>query len=891
VKQRRMRRALYTVHRAHLRTSTPRVSITPSSRLGVDWPRRRYRGLIVDTGGVGAAACPADRMRALLPVITTRRPDRRDRGYLAWVAVAGEIAHLPLETAPIDASTHVLEIYVDGFDEPLVVLAEPAGAPDDQGFPLKLSPLDDAHADALRHELFGAAAAGNEAPPPASPRRPPSIFPLTPSAAFENKRLSSDPPPLSTGHAAALSRTTGGGGMTSSRRAPGALTGRALADGRFVLEVLLGGGASGEVYRAIHTVLRRPVAVKVLHPSLQYSQDYCARFYAEALAASQLDHRNVLRIVDYGQEHDGILYIVMELLEGRNLEQILAADGPLKIERLVNLVCQACAGLGHAHDAGVVHRDIKPENIVVIERKNDEGKTTELAKVCDFGIAHWVPEKPSAISDDDATLVRLPDAKKVVGTPAYMAPEQIRNEAVDARTDVYALGVLLYELTTGRLPFESERPMEVLMMHVMERPLAPSKLVPDIDPDLEVIILKALEKSPDNRQMNVRELRAELRNLVDDEFTAGSGTHRRSSLRMMPVAGDFATNTADALANLTTLEDSKSRGLGIQALSEALRSAVFNGNVRLARDLLGWLQERLSDPGLRVEEREEVDRAMRVLRDPAPARALAGELLSGKVGRAEDVFPILAIAGPVAARSLLEARRAQPPTLETRARFVQFVRATGPGSLPVILGGLEPLTTLTTRADEALADDLLRAAPDVRSDIGGELAVRFVRADKPALAVVALKATVAFWGPRAHALLLGVLDSTIDPVRIAAVEAFQRLHTLDEWAIDRLGRIVVGQSPASLELRVAAASALALAPFESRNRVVAFLQERLLPGNQGLVGSLIKAFGPREDGRVLVGLARSLAMLDPNGARITLDRVISARPELRAEIEGVLAGR
>src|SRR6185295_4075221 len=101
-------------------------------------------------------------MRALLPVITSRRPDRRDRGYLAWVAVAGEVAHLPLETAPIDASTHVLEIYVEGFDEPLVVLAEPAGAPDDTGFPLKLMPLDDEHADALRQELFGAAAAAKE---------------------------------------------------------------------------------------------------------------------------------------------------------------------------------------------------------------------------------------------------------------------------------------------------------------------------------------------------------------------------------------------------------------------------------------------------------------------------------------------------------------------------------------------------------------------------------------------------------------------------------------------------------------------------------------------------------------------------------------------------------
>ena len=834
-------------------------------------------------------------MRALLPVITTRRPDRRDRGYLAWVAVAGEIAHLPLETAPIDASTHVLEIYVEGFDEPLVVLADPAGAPDHTGFPLRLTPLDEAHADALRQELFGAAAAENR-PAPESPRETPSLGPLAPPVAPAHKRTSTIPPPLSTSHVAALARTTGGGGpSTASRRAPGSLTGRALAEGRFVLEALLGGGASGEVYRGVHTVLRRPCAVKVLHPSLQYSQDYCARFYAEALAASQLDHRNVLRIVDYGQEPDGILYIVMELLEGKNLQQILDADGPLPLARLVNVVSQACAGLGHAHDAGVVHRDIKPENVVVVERKDDEGNRTELVKVCDFGIAHWVPEESNAqkiIGDDDATLVRLPDSKKVVGTPAYMAPEQIRNEGVDARTDVYALGVLLYELATGHLPFMSDRPMEVLMMHVMERPKPPSQLVPDLDRGLEALILKALEKEPAKRHPNVRVLRTELRDLVDEDWSQGSGQFRRVSIKNVPIATDFTTDTADALATLSTVEDQRTRALGLQGLGESLRNAVLDGNVRLARDLLAWLDQRFADPGLRIEEREELDRAIRVLRDPAPARSFAGQLLSGKIERPEEAYPILAVAGPVAARSLLEARRAQPPSLETRARFVAFMRATGPGALPVILGGLEPLVGLTSRSDEALADDLLRAAPDVRSDLGGELAVRFVRPDKPTLAVIALKATVAFWGPRAHALLLGVLDSTIDPVRLAAVEALQRLRTIDDWAIERLGRILVLNGPASPELRVAAASTLALAPFESRTRVIAFIHERLLPSGQGLVGSLInKAFGPKEDGRVVVALARSLVALDPGGAKHVLERLVASRPELRADIDAVLAGR
>jgi len=613
-------------------------------------------------------------MRALLPVITTRRPDRRDRGYLAWVAVADEIAHLPLETAPIDASPHVLEIHVEGFDEPLVVLADPAGPPDATGaFPLRLHPLDDAHADELRAELFGRGMSAesdnaDEPPdtPPPSARRSPSLSPLspltahTPAVPFAPQRLDSEPPPISTGHREALARVTGAIGSTSAkRRAPGSLTGRALADGRFVLEQLLGGGASGEVYRAVHAVLRRPVAVKVLHPSLQLSEDYCARFYAEALAASQLDHKNVLRILDYGQEPDGLLYIVMELLEGRDLQQVLDQDGRLPTPRLVSLMTQACNGLGQAHEAGVVHRDIKPENIVVVNGKDDEGNPTEIVKVCDFGIAHWVPAEQKEISDDDATLVKLPDSKKVVGTPAYMAPEQIRNDPVDARTDVYSLGVVLYELATGRLPFISERPLEVLMMHVTERPPKPSTLVPDIEPELEAIILQAMEKDPEKRFQNMRVLRGALRALVDDDWSGNTGKIRRESLaRHAPSAQDFVQNTADALATLATA-DARTRKIALASLAEALRASLLSGNVNVARDLLAWLQQRPRAGGRRARgDRQGAPRAARP-RAGEGARRSAPQ----REGRASPGSP--AHAGPLRPR-----RRSLAARGEARAASV-----------------------------------------------------------------------------------------------------------------------------------------------------------------------------------------------------------------------------
>lgn len=821
-------------------------------------------------------------MRALHPVITTRRPDRRDRGYLAWVALAGEIAHLPLETAPIDASTHILEIYVDGVDEPLVVRAVPAGSPDEfGGFPLRLTPLDAEHAAALRRELFSSSP-GRDTDAPETPRETPvSLGPLAPGAST-SKRPSGPPVALTSEHAASLNRTTGGGPGAPSRRSPGSLQGRALADGRFILEDRLGGGASGEVYRATHAVLRRHVAVKVLHTRLQYSQDYCARFYAEALAASQLDHRNVLRILDYGQEPDGILYIVMELLDGKNLQQILDEGGPLPVPRLVDIVSQACAGLAHAHDAGVVHRDIKPENIVLLRRKDDDGRETDLVKVCDFGIAHWVPEEPKAeITDDDATLVRLPDQKKVVGTPVYMAPEQIRNEPVDARTDVYALGILLYELSTGVLPFASTRPMEVLMMQVLERPKPPSQFIDGFNPDLERVILKALEKEPSARHANVRALRAELRELVNDGSSSSSGQFRRVSVQM-PI--DLKRGIDPPSSGKLVVHE------GGTTVSKALRDAVAGADVKVARDLLTWVEKRTAEPGISTEERDGLNRALRVLRDPGPVRLLANQILSGKVERPEEAYPLLAIGGPVAARALLEARRTMHPSLEMHARFVTCMRTTGDSALPVILGGLELLVPLATRADEALAEDLLRAVPEVRSDPGGELTVRFVRADKPTLAVVALKATVRLWGPRAHALILGILDSAADPVRVAAIEELKRLRTLDEWAIDRLGRILVGPTSSSLELRLAAAETLAFTPFERRSQVTAFLSERLLP-RQGIVGSLRKAFGPREDAQLVLALARSLAALDPAGARNCLLQVAASRPELRADIETILGGR
>ena len=814
-----------------------------------------------------------------LPVISAHCADRRDRGYLAWVAFANEVATLLLDTPPIDASPHALEIYIEGYDAPLVVIAEPLGEPTVEGFPLRLRPLDERHAAELQRELFGAS--GTAAPP---------MRERMPSASF-GMRAGSEPPPMSTRHREALSKATGPTPSSRGRRRPGALTGHLLGDGRFALESLIGAGANGEVYRATHTALRRPIAVKVLHPALQQSQDYCTRFYSEALAASQLDHRNVLRILDYGQEPDGLLYIVMELLEGKSLQAILEDAGPLPLERIVHLISQACAGLAHAHDAGVIHRDIKPENIVVVERRDDEGNEVEIVKVCDFGIADWPSDAHEDVGEDDHTLVNRPDSSKVVGTPAYMAPEQIQNYPVDARTDIYSLGIVLYELATGSVPFPSERPLEVLAHQINMKPTRPSVVHPGVDAELERVIMSALEKSPEKRPPHARALRAMLRELVDDGSNqAASGQFRKVSIRNMLSAQDFLERPADALGQLTTTADTNARGVGIHSVSEAIGLAIGASNPKLAKDLAAWLRARASDPGIRGEEREQIERALHVLKDPAVTKVLANDILAGKYERLDDVTALLHAAGPMAASALVEVRRASGATLELRSRFVGAMRTIGPGALPIIANSLEPLIPLASRGEDALAEDLLRSAPEIRSDSAGEIVIRFVRLDKPAIGSAAVSLIAALWGRRSQPLLLGVLDSQSTTMRLASISALRKLGAIDDLAIERLARIIVGQGAAEEDLQVAAADALGSASEESRPRAIMFLHSRLVP-TPSLMQQVRSMLGARDAGPVTVALARSLMTLDAAAARELLPRLGSARQELKPALDTILAQR
>jgi serine/threonine-protein kinase len=293
-----------------------------------------------------------------------------------------------------------------------------------------------------------------------------------------------------------------------------ALIGRTLG-GRFKITSFIGEGAMAAVFRAVQRDDPREVAVKVMHRGLADDRSFLGRFQREALAAARIDHRNIVRILEHGRDRD-IVYIAMELVSGQDLFEVLVRERRLPEARAVRVVLQVAAALDAAHRHGVIHRDLKPENVMLVKDASEPGG--DLVKVLDFGIAKVLSRDRS---DEDAGPARTDSVitmvGTVIGTPEYMSPEQARGRPpVDARSDVYAAGVLLYQLVTGRLPFRGESPIDVILQHIERPPLRPSALVPGLHPGLERVILKALAKWPAERQESAAQLGDELSALLPE---------------------------------------------------------------------------------------------------------------------------------------------------------------------------------------------------------------------------------------------------------------------------------------------------------------------------------------------------------------------------------------
>jgi serine/threonine-protein kinase len=266
--------------------------------------------------------------------------------------------------------------------------------------------------------------------------------------------------------------------------------------GNYVVKTKIGEGGMGAVYAAEHPRIGRRVAIKVLHPELGKSPEIVARFFTEAKAANEIRNEHIIEILDFGELPDGISYFIMEWLDGKALSTALEQQPKFAIARAMHTCRGIARALAAAHSKGIVHRDLKPDNVYLIKRGDDP----DFVKVLDFGIAK--------LMTNDLSQGFKTQTGAIMGTPYYMSPEQCRGATkdIDHRTDIYALGCILYQMVTGQLPFNAEGLGELLLQHMTRPPTPPTQIDPSIPAEIENAILKALEKEPGKRWASVTEM-------------------------------------------------------------------------------------------------------------------------------------------------------------------------------------------------------------------------------------------------------------------------------------------------------------------------------------------------------------------------------------------------
>ncbi len=864
----------------------------------------------------------------LLPVLLADLADDEAHEILEAAAFTGSPIYVPLDVAPVNATQHVLEVHLPSMAEPLFYFALPLGPPTEDGFPMRISSID---AQPERAGQGGHPASGS----------------------VVRSRRATTSMTLSASHTADLSQV---GPLPTGPDEP--LLGRALAGGKLMIENLIGRGGVGAVYKARHRELRMPVAVKVLHESFQHDIDFCRRFYAEALAASRLDHPNITRVIDFGQEPDGVLYLAMEFLAGVELRAVLDDNGVLPAQRIAEIMMQTCAGLSHAHARGIVHRDIKPENLVMVPGQDDDGQPLEIVKVCDFGIAQH-----RALPTNDEPGI-------IAGTPEYMSPEQCRGDELDARSDVYACGIVLYELATGQVPFTAERPQSLLNKQQFTPPIPPSIVRPDVDPLLERIIMKALEKEPEDRPQSMRELRAELRELLGPVLVdaspppasvrsspavppssqrsvtpAHSPSSQRGGASPPPLPPPRAKVPAkpDAPAWLERGPVYETSAYGATNAAEPASAAVAVAMDEVAEALVqnaaGWLRSfaqtadprafaqlaRRLEPTLRTLAAAGETRALwavsstlhgismegtqalgsranvavtllRVFDDPAVLSLVAEQLLTGTEEARDHAKRLLVHAGVAGAHGLYGARVKLAYDQAIRGVFTTVLKDFGPKAWPVVRAALEKIIASdqsgNPRAME-LAEDLLLSVPLVGDESAGHLVVKYLRVNVSGVCRAATASIVKMWSERAKPLLVGMLQSKDDVVRIAGIAGLRQLNGIDEHVVPRLQAILMRRLPAGEELRAAAAIALSHTSPTAIQPAVSLLAQLITPTRDSSPDPRLAApqggVLSREDA-VVIAIARSLLTIGGKGYRgLVAERAERSPEPLRTQLRKQLA--
>ncbi len=308
--------------------------------------------------------------------------------------------------------------------------------------------------------------------------------------------------------------TEGSAAISKTSGVPDPLIGRVIND-RFKINALIARGGMGKVYRAEQAPLGRVCALKVLNPNYAGEQDpeFHKRFFLEASIASKLTHPNTVTIFDYGRTEDDVYYMAMEYLDGHTLHRAIREAGHFPEERAAHVARQICRALREAHSLGVIHRDLKPANIFLVEH----GDETDFVKILDFGLVKNVSDTKT----EDLTQTGL-----FMGSPKYMAPEQIRGDRVDARTDIYSLGIILYEMIAGKVPFDRPNSVNILMAHVNEQPPPLRQMNPNtqVSAGFEEIIARCMAKDPDGRFRSMDEVLAALKRMSGGHTFNGLAT-------------------------------------------------------------------------------------------------------------------------------------------------------------------------------------------------------------------------------------------------------------------------------------------------------------------------------------------------------------------------------
>jgi predicted Ser/Thr protein kinase len=387
------------------------------------------------------------------------------------------------------------------------------------------------------------------------------------TAALDQTSLGAAPTeavPVSTPHGAPGVTTDPGArrdGATLGAGAPAGLStddlvGQTLLD-RYRITAQIGKGGMGAVYEAQHTLIGKRVAVKVLLDHYARRGPVMARLEQEAKLASAIGHEHIVDITDFGETADGRTFVVMEYLEGESLGTCLRREGRLDEERAVRIAHQVASALSAAHAKGILHRDIKPENVFLLRRKE-----TDFVKVVDFGIS-----KSLNTGEGEGSTPRLTQTGMVLGTPLYMSPEQARGEEdLDQRIDVYALGVMLYEMVTGTVPFQGTNSLNIIARVINEEPQPPRALRKGLSPELEAVILHAMAKNRDQRYASCEALAADLAALLAEVPATGTGRLRlnapmparqRGKHRLLPVRlmGALVTVSTVVMAGWMIMDD------------------------------------------------------------------------------------------------------------------------------------------------------------------------------------------------------------------------------------------------------------------------------------------------------------------------------------------------